>query len=64
MDQNLGRVVADLRRHGGLENTLFLFLSDNGASAEWDGIACSGAASVSSGVSTEPIGRMTTRRSS
>jgi arylsulfatase A-like enzyme len=36
MDQNLGRVVADLRRHGELDNTLFLFLSDNGASAEWD----------------------------
>lgn len=36
MDQNIGRVVADLRRHGELDNTLFLFLSDNGASAEWD----------------------------
>ncbi len=36
MDQNLGRVVADLRSHNELDNTLFLFLSDNGASAEWD----------------------------
>jgi arylsulfatase A-like enzyme len=36
MDQNLGRVVEDLRRHGELDNTLFFFLSDNGASAEWD----------------------------
>ena len=36
MDQNIGRVVADLRAHGELENTLILFLSDNGACAEWD----------------------------
>jgi arylsulfatase A-like enzyme len=36
MDQGIGRVVAELRRHGELDNTLFLFLSDNGASAEWD----------------------------
>jgi arylsulfatase A-like enzyme len=36
MDQNLGRVVAYLRQHGELDNTLLLFLSDNGASAEWD----------------------------
>src|SRR5690349_15719384 len=42
MDQNLGRVVADLRKHGELDNTLFLFLSDNGASAEWDAFGFNG----------------------
>jgi len=31
MDQNIGRLVAHLRRQGKLENTLILFLSDNGA---------------------------------
>ncbi len=36
MDQNIGRVVEDLRKNGELENTLILFFSDNGACAEWD----------------------------
>jgi arylsulfatase A-like enzyme len=36
MDQNIGRVTADLRVKGELDNTLVLFLSDNGACAEWD----------------------------
>lgn len=34
MDHAVGRVIADLRRRGALDNTLILFLSDNGASAE------------------------------
>lgn len=36
MDHNIGRVIADLKRNGELDNTLILFLSDNGACAEWD----------------------------
>jgi arylsulfatase len=36
MDRNIGRVVTDLKKNGELENTLILFLSDNGACAEWD----------------------------
>jgi arylsulfatase A-like enzyme len=36
MDHNIGRVVADLKKHNELENTLLVFLSDNGACAEWD----------------------------
>ncbi len=36
MDRNIGRVFADLKRSGEWENTLVLFLSDNGACAEWD----------------------------
>ena len=35
MDRDIGRVVDDLRAHGDLHNTLILFLSDNGACAEW-----------------------------
>ena len=36
MDQNIGRMMADLRAKGELDNTLILFMSDNGACAEWD----------------------------
>jgi arylsulfatase A-like enzyme len=36
MDHAIGRVVASLREHGEIDNTLVLFLSDNGACAEWD----------------------------
>lgn len=43
MDQNIGRVIADLRRHGELDNTLVIFLSDNGACAEWDPYGFDGA---------------------
>jgi arylsulfatase A-like enzyme len=35
MDRDLGRVIADLRSHGDLDDTLVCFLSDNGACAEW-----------------------------
>lgn len=34
MDQGIGRLVETLRKHGQLENTLILFLSDNGGCAE------------------------------
>jgi arylsulfatase A-like enzyme len=34
MDQDLGRVTADLRASGELDDTLILFLSDNGGNAE------------------------------
>jgi arylsulfatase len=36
MDRNIGRVVDELWRTGRLDNTLIVFLSDNGACAEWD----------------------------
>ena len=36
MDANIGRIVDNLKAHGQLDNTLILFLSDNGACAEWD----------------------------
>ena len=34
MDENIGRVVSELERSGQLENTLIVFLSDNGGSVE------------------------------
>jgi arylsulfatase len=34
MDQEIGRVIAQVRAMGALDNTLIFFLSDNGASAE------------------------------
>jgi arylsulfatase len=36
MDRNIGRLLTDLRASGQLDNTLILFLSDNGACAEWE----------------------------
>ena len=36
MDQNIGRVIADLEQKGELNNTLIIFISDNGACAEWN----------------------------
>jgi arylsulfatase A-like enzyme len=36
MDQNIGRLVNDLKQKGELDNTLIIFISDNGACAEWD----------------------------
>ena len=36
LDVAVGRVVSDLKQHGQLDNTLILFLSDNGACWEWD----------------------------
>ncbi|GLZ39308.1 arylsulfatase [Actinokineospora sp. NBRC 105648] len=34
VDQSLGRIVAALRKHGELDNTVIVFTSDNGATAE------------------------------
>lgn len=36
MDQNIGRLLDNIRSTGELDNTLIVFLSDNGACAEWD----------------------------
>ena len=36
MDQNIGRIIQNIRDNGELDNTLILFCSDNGACAEWD----------------------------
>lgn len=36
MDSNIGRLLGELEQKKELENTLVIFLSDNGACAEWD----------------------------
>jgi arylsulfatase len=36
MDRNVGRLLESISEDGALENTLILFLSDNGACAEWE----------------------------
>jgi arylsulfatase len=37
MDQGIGRIVAELQSQGGLDNTLILYLQDNGGCAETNG---------------------------
>ena len=36
MDQNIGRMLSNLELNDELNNTLIIFVSDNGACAEWD----------------------------
>lgn len=36
MDTGIGRITSDLTAHDELDDTLVIFLSDNGACAEWD----------------------------
>ena len=36
IDQNVGRLIEDLKQNDEFENTLIVFTSDNGACAEWD----------------------------
>ncbi len=35
VDDGVGKVLADLEKHGEIDNTLIIFLSDNGACYEW-----------------------------
>lgn len=35
MDENIGRVINTLKENGDLDNTFIIFMSDNGACAEW-----------------------------
>jgi arylsulfatase len=42
MDRSIGRLVAELRSTGQLEETVIVFLSDNGACAEWDPVGFDG----------------------
>jgi arylsulfatase len=50
IDQNVGRLISRLKQLGQFENTLILFLSDNGSSAE------GGPGGFSRGVAGAPIG--------
>ena len=50
IDQNIGRLVAKLKEHGVFENTVIMFLSDNGCSAE------GGPGGFSRGKKDAPIG--------
>jgi len=46
MDQNIGRLTSHLQATGAFNNTLVLFLSDNGACAEWDPLGFDGRSSA------------------
>ncbi|MCX6905552.1 MAG: arylsulfatase, partial [Verrucomicrobia bacterium] len=42
LDATVGRVIGELKQHAQLDNTLILFLSDNGACWEWDPLGFDG----------------------
>jgi arylsulfatase len=60
MDRNIGRVIDELKKTGELDNTLILFLSDNGACAEWDPFGFDGSSgpknTLHTGVRLEAMG--------
>ncbi len=45
MDHAIGRIVTDLRQNAQLDDTLIMFLSDNGACWEWDPLGFDGSSS-------------------
>jgi arylsulfatase A-like enzyme len=68
VDQGVGRIVKHLRQTGDLDNTLILFLSDNGACYEWgpfgfDGVSRRGITILYSGDDLRKIGGPGTHQS-
>ena len=68
VDQGVGRLLADLERHGELDNTLIVFTSDNGACYEWgpfgfDGRSRAGRTDLHVGAALEGMGQAGTHSS-
>lgn len=68
VDQGIGRIVEQLDRSGELDNTLLLFLSDNGACYEWgpfgfDGTSRRGTTTLRTGADLREIGGRGTHQS-
>jgi len=68
VDRGIGRIIADLEKHGELENTLVFFTSDNGACYEWgpfgfDGPSRKGTTTLHRGAELERIGQDGTHQS-
>ncbi len=68
VDQGVGRLLADLEKHGELENTLVVFTSDNGACYEWgpfgfDGRSRAGRTDLHVGAALEGMGQAGTHSS-
>jgi arylsulfatase len=61
VDQGVGQMISDLEAHGELDNTLVIFLSDNGACYEWgpfgfDGPSRQGVTTLHEGTALENMG--------
>ena len=68
IDLGIGNIIADLEEHGELDNTLILFLSDNGACYEWgpfgfDGPSRKGLTTLHRGPELKKIGQDHTHQS-
>ena len=67
VDQGVGRLVADLKQHRELDNTLILLLSDNGACYEWgpfgfDGVSRRGRVDLYEGPELAKVGQKGTHQ--
>ncbi len=68
VDQGIGRILADLEKHGELKHTLIFFLSDNGACYEWgpfgfDGVSRRGTTTLHTGDTLDRMGQPGTHSS-
>ena len=68
MDDGIGRIISQLKADGSYDNTLILFLSDNGACYEWgpfgfDGVSRQGANTLHTGAALETMGGPNTHMS-
>ena len=59
VDYNIGRMLDDLQAHGELDNTIVVFMSDNGADGEWHEYGFDASETPRTGAALESMGTTT-----
>ncbi|QDU58384.1 sulfatase-like hydrolase/transferase [Aeoliella mucimassa] len=59
VDYNVGRILDDLEAHGELDNTIVVFLSDNGADGEWHEFGKNASETPRTGAALDSMGTTT-----
>jgi arylsulfatase len=59
VDYNVGRMLDDLQSHGELDNTIVVFLSDNGANVEWHEYGFNASETPRTGAALDSMGTTT-----